>query len=404
MPDMPDMPDSLPDTRPAIAIISNSQTPYRLHLHRRIAAELPQTHLFSLFTHQTSNSNWAFDAPPEIGPVVFGDGESIADQARPTRAGREWRRGGRIIRWLRAHHVRFVVVMGYNDAGRLRIMRWCRRAGVPCYLFGDSNVCGDRPTGPKAAVKRLVLGHVLSWCDGVLVCGTLGRRYFARYGVPAERTYFFPYEPDYALIQSLPPATVVAAGERFGLAAGRQRLVYSGRLVDVKRVDLLIDAFAAVAADRPDWDLVIIGDGPLREALAHRVPAGLVPRVIWTGFLDNQSVVSSLYRNGHVLVLPSDVEPWALVVNEAVAAGLAVVSTDVVGAAAELVVDGVNGRLFPPGDLPRLIACLLDVTTSGVTERMRAAAPAALADWRRRGDPVAGLRAALTAAGVLKTA
>src|SRR5437899_2319793 len=92
-----------PVDRPAIAIISNAQTPYRLHLHRRIAAEIPQVRLWSLYTHETSNANWAFDAPPEIGPVLFGKGETSADQDKPSGVWREWRRGGRIIRWLREH-------------------------------------------------------------------------------------------------------------------------------------------------------------------------------------------------------------------------------------------------------------------------------------------------------------
>ena len=389
------------DSRPAIAIVSNSQTPYRLHLHRRIAAEVPQVRLFSLYTHQTSNSDWAFEAPPEIGPVQFGAGEATADQDRLGGVPREWRRGGRVIRWLAGHDVRFVLMMGYNDAGRLRTMRWCRRHGVPCYLFGDSNVHGDVTAGAKAVVKRAVLGRVLGWCDGVMVCGTLGRQYFARYGVPAERTFFFPYEPDYDLIRDLPADAVAATAARFGLAAGRRRVCYSGRLVDVKRVDLLIDAFVALAADRPDWDLVVVGDGPLRAALAARVPVPLARRVVWAGFVDGQATVAAIYRTCDVLVLPSDYEPWALVVNEAVAAGLAVVTSDVVGASAELVRDGVNGRLFPPGDLPRLTDCLREVTAHGVAGRMRAASADVLADWRRRGDPVDGLRAALRRAGVI---
>ena len=386
--------------RPAIAIVSNAQTPYRLHLHRRIAAELPGVRLLSLYTHQTSNSDWPFEAPPEIGPVLLGAGESSADQAKLTRAWREWRRGGRVIRVLRDEAVRFVVMMGYNDAGRLRTMRWCRRHGVPCYLFGDSNVHGDTAAGAKAIAKRIVLKRVLSWCDGVLVCGSLGRRYFDRYGVAADRTFFFPYEPDYDLIRSLTAKDVAAVAARFGLARGRRRFVYSGRLVAVKRVDLLVDAFAALAADRPEWDLVIVGDGPLRAELAARVPAAVADRVAWLGFVDDQRTVSGIYRNCDVLVLPSDFEPWALVVNEATAAGLAVVSTDVVGAAAELVRDGVNGRLVPPGDLPKLTAALRDVTVPGVVDRMRDASAAVLADWRRRGDPVAGLAAALRRAGV----
>src|SRR5437764_3584458 len=86
--------------RPAVAIICNSHTPYRLHLHRRIAAEIPQVRLWSVFTHEESNAPWAFDLPPEIGPLSFGRGESSAVQASPGRALHEWRKGGRIIRWM----------------------------------------------------------------------------------------------------------------------------------------------------------------------------------------------------------------------------------------------------------------------------------------------------------------
>src|SRR5438067_8401729 len=100
---MIDRPIPPTDRRPAIAIVSNSQTPYRLHLHRRIAAEIPQVKLWSLYTHETSNSNWEFQAPPEIGAVQFGKGETIAEQDKLTNAFKEWRRGGRIIRWLREH-------------------------------------------------------------------------------------------------------------------------------------------------------------------------------------------------------------------------------------------------------------------------------------------------------------
>src|SRR3954451_15472352 len=112
------------NARPAIAIIANSHTPYRLHLHRRIAAEIPQVRLWSVFTHEESNAPWAFRLPPEIGPVSFGRGESSAGQSKPGRAMHEWRKGGRIMRWMEEHRVRAAVVNGYNDAGRLRILHW----------------------------------------------------------------------------------------------------------------------------------------------------------------------------------------------------------------------------------------------------------------------------------------
>src|SRR5262249_48224428 len=69
---------------------------------------------------------------------------------------------------------------------------------------------------------------------------------------------------------------------------------------------LVIAAFAAIAARRPEWDLLIIGDGPLRGSLEGSLPADLQRRVTWTGFLDHQATVSALYRSCAVLLLPSD--------------------------------------------------------------------------------------------------
>ena len=59
-------------------------------------------------------------------------------------------------------------------------------------------------------------------------------------------------------------------------------------------------------------------------------------------------------------------------INEAAAAGLAIISSNVVGASAELVRDGVNGYLFPPGDLEALTRAMLDISSPGITDRMRA--------------------------------
>src|ERR1700733_6770983 len=100
-------------TRPPIAIVSNSHTPYRLHLHQRIAREIPQIKLWSIYTHEISNAPWQFASGQDIGAVSFGKGERSDVQDHPRYALREWRRGGRIIRRMREHSVRFVLMMGY---------------------------------------------------------------------------------------------------------------------------------------------------------------------------------------------------------------------------------------------------------------------------------------------------
>jgi glycosyltransferase involved in cell wall biosynthesis len=387
--------------KPHVAIISNSCPPYRLHFLRRVAREIPEIRLSSVFTHEISNAAWTYDPPTEIGPIAFGPGESSDRPSDPSRAIHEWRKGGRIIRWMRDNHIRAAIVHGYNSPGLLRVIRWCRRGGVACLLHADSNIRGDRASGWRAIVKRHLVSRVIKWSRAVLPCGSLGVQYFQKYGAKPEQMFLMPVEPDYRLIEQITTGQIEEARQRFNLSASRRRIVYSGRLAPLKRVDLLIDAFAQIANIRPNWDLLIIGDGPLREELEKRVPESLRSRVTWAGFIAEQSIVSALYRASDALVLASDFEPWALVINEAAAAGLAMVASDVVGAAPELVRDGVNGRVFPHGDLPQLVQCLHEVTDESNTDRMKAASADVLRDWQVRADPVQGLRAALQYCGVL---
>ncbi|HTL27797.1 MAG TPA: glycosyltransferase family 4 protein [Tepidisphaeraceae bacterium] len=378
-------------TRPTLAVICNSLPPYRVHVQERLAREL-DVNLFSLVTHEGTDRRWKFNPPPGINPVSFGLDRAGCGHWFNLAA---YRKGGEVIEWLRANRADCVVIFGYSDATRVRVIRWCHRNGVPCFVWGDSNILGDRATGAKAAAKEWFVSTVLSWCTGALACGQRGVAYFEKYGVPRERIFLFPNEPDYELIRRVSDESLDAVKQRYRLARGRRRMIYSGRLTQVKRVDLLIDAFAAVANERSEWDLIIAGDGELKLSLQARVPADLKDRIIWTGFLDDQQALSAFYRLSDVLVLPSDFEPWALVINEAAAAGLAIVSSSVVGAVPELVQDGVNGRLFEPGDLESLKRALLDTTMSGKLEQYKSASSIVLENWRKVSDPVNGLKQAL---------
>jgi glycosyltransferase involved in cell wall biosynthesis len=339
---------------------------------------------------------------PEINPVLFGKGHPVAEQSRPRWMLSDWHKAGRIITWLKANRARAVIIGGYNDLTRLRLLRWCRRAGVPCYVFADSNIHADTAKGLKRLVKNALVRWVVRQAAGIMPCGTAGQRFFERYGLRPECCFIVPYEPDYELIRTLPESDIARARADFGLDEGRKRLVACARLIPHKRIDLAIDAFSAIAPERSEWDLVIIGDGPERAALEVRVPVGLKSRITWCGFIGEQSRISAIYRASHILICPSDLEPWGVVINEAAAAGLAIVASSAVGAAAELVRDGVNGRMFPAGRLPALIDALRDATAPEVTSRYRAGSVEVLADWRHRADPIQGIRHAMVPHGLMR--
>jgi glycosyltransferase involved in cell wall biosynthesis len=378
--------------RTNIAIISNEPTPYRLAVLNRIADELSEATTYNIFTHTVSKPHmpWAVAPHPKIKPLFF-DRHALG-ASNPLRCYGLYRD---IKRFVIDKQISLIVLLGYNDLARLLLIGWAKRAGIPLLVTGDSNVFGEGRVGAiRKFVKRRVVRHVLKRAAGLMPMGTCGRAFYRSYMDHNLPTFLFPYEPNYAAMEQCDASRKQAFMAKHKLDADRKRLLYCGRLIEIKRVDDLLAAFCEVADERPEWDLVIAGDGELRERLQASVPDALRDRVKWTGFLQFDDTVAC-YHACDVLVLPSAFEPWGVVINEAVCCGLAVIATEVVGAAVELVKHGVNGMIVPPRDVAALRHAIGEVTDPQVCQWMQTAAKDQLRHWRRSGDPVDGLRQAM---------
>lgn len=395
-------PEHANDTRPGLAIVANSLTPYGINLYRAIVAGIPELKLHVLVSHWAADFKWQVDVPPEIHVARFGaHGEHPLENPlrRPVW---DWRKGGRLIGYVRENRVRTVIINGYRFISFARLMNYCHRAHIPFFVNSDSNL----RTEPRLSfIQRFAKRNIYAWwmkrVSGILSMGDLGDQFFIKYGADPRRLYRVPCWPDFDTFARVDEVGLDRFRRKFGLNDRRRYLLFSGRLVPNKRVDLLIDAFAAIASQRLEWDLLIVGDGVLGEELRHRVSEALRPRVVWTGFLDGPEPALAFHA-ADVLVLPSDHEPWALVVQEAMAAGLVVVSSDISGAAYEMVEDGQSGRIFPAGNLEELKRALLQVTAADALAHFKRQSRTALARWREETDPVAEIRRALTDVGVLK--
>jgi glycosyltransferase involved in cell wall biosynthesis len=156
----------------------------------------------------------------------------------------------------------------------------------------------------------------------------------------------------------------------YGLPAARPLVLSVGRLSPEKRVDLLLAAAARLTSDA---HLVIAGSGPEEaslRAMAERL--GAAGRVTFLGFVPGADL-PGLYRLADVFAITSEAELQSLVTMEAMATGLPVVAADRY-ALSELVRDGRNGFLVPPGDVGQL-AARLDLLASD--QRLRAEMSAA---------------------------
>ena len=158
---------------------------------------------------------------------------------------------------------------------------------------------------------------------------------------------------------------------RAELGFERPTIVTAGRLTAQKALDVGLAAVAQVDG----FDLVVAGDGPERAALERRAAElGLDGRVRFVGPQPRRRVLE-LYRAADGALLSSVWENFPHAVVEALAAGTPVVATDV-GGVAEVVEDGVNGLLVPPGDPGALAAALRRyLEDEALRARLRAGAP-----------------------------
>ncbi|WNI27146.1 glycosyltransferase family 4 protein [Streptomyces sp. ITFR-16] len=180
-------------------------------------------------------------------------------------------------------------------------------------------------------------------------------------------------------VQALPnsvPAPALAPADGCG-----RIVVAAGRLAPVKRFDLLVEAFAPVAAAYPDWTLRIYGRGEEQERLRALIDRlGLYNNVFLMGAV---TPMEAEWVKGSVAAVTSDFEPFGMTIVEAMRCGLPVVSTDCAYGPGEIIAPGEDGLLVPVGDRDALAGALLDLV--GNDERRRRMGRTALENSRRYG-------------------
>jgi glycosyltransferase involved in cell wall biosynthesis len=140
--------------------------------------------------------------------------------------------------------------------------------------------------------------------------------------------------------------------DSWGIPESAPVALFCAKLQAWKSPQDVLEAFARASVDNSF--LVYAGDGPLRGTLERRaVELGVADRVRFLGFV-NQSQLPSVYSAADLFVLPSEYEPFGLVVNEAMLCGCPVAVSDRVGAKYDLVREGENGYIFPAGSVEAL--------------------------------------------------
>ena len=221
--------------------------------------------------------------------------------------------------------------------------------------------------------KEQAKGFLFRSVDGAMVQGPDGADAALRYGTPRARIGVVSQSIDldhYRRALDVRPA--VRSKRREELRLHGCVFLYVGRLWAGKGLDYLFEAYRRLCQTHPDVSLLVVGDG-VDEAKYHAL-AGDLPGVTFAGFVQTREL-PGYYALADAFVFPTLGDPFGLVVEEAMAAGLPVISTEAAGDIRRRLPDGEAGYLVPPADAAQLAERMARLAAGAdLRERFSAAA------------------------------
>lgn len=266
--------------------------------------------------------------------------------------------------WLKQDWDR-IIVCGYSLPTTIYAIFWLRSHKIPFWMEVDGGLVRET-SGAKYRFKKSLVSAASHW----LGTGKHTADYLANYGAKREKIFDYPFTSLYErdiLQQPLDPEEKKRLRQELGMTQ-EKIVLYVGRFTEAKGMDALLHA-------APELDqsagIYFIGGEPSEAHLAYQKEKGLAD-VHFVGFKKKDELLR-YYKAADLMVLPTHSDVWGLVINEAMACGLPVVTTDKCVAGMELIENGINGQIVPVKDQTALIRAVNDIL-SGDYAAMGAAA------------------------------
>ena len=264
-----------------------------------------------------------------------------------------------------------VAVNGWNNFGSLVAADCCVRRGIPMVVMSES----ARQDEPRTWWKEMIKRRIVALYSAALVGGQRHIEYLVELGMPRDRIFtgYDVVDNDYFARRTLEIRnSKFEIRKQYGLP--ENYFLASARFIEKKNLPTLIRAYAAYrqkseASGNPPWDVVLLGDGPLRETLKSQLSTLNLHRHVRLPGFKQYDELPVYYALAKAFVHASTTEQWGLVVNEAIASGLPVIVSNRCGCVPELVQG--NGFTFEPTDEHELGSRLLQMASLSDDERRR---------------------------------
>lgn len=245
-----------------------------------------------------------------------------------------------------------ILVYGHSYHSHLRVMRYFK-GKIPIYFRGDSTLLDEIDTLTKI-IKTIYLRWVYSFVDYAFYVGIANKAYFKCHGIKENRLICAPHAIDndrFAINRSVEAANIRS---NLGIPEKGILVLYTGKFERKKNPEILLNTFIGLRKD--NVYLLFVGNGELEANLKETAKRSKKRHFIFFEDFKNQEILPAYYQACDLFCLPSKGpgEKWGLAVNEAMAAGKAILISNKVGCAANLITEGANGYVFEVGNSKRM--------------------------------------------------
>lgn len=325
--------------RKKILFITNIPAPYRVDFFNELGKLVDLTVLFEAKTTKAASFNYNLDRTLNFHAVFLSGGDI-----------RERRVDWKILPFLKPGRYDHVVVTNYGYATEAVAILALKARKIPYEMELDGGTLKRENPVSRLLKQFLVRGAERYWSTGEQT-----DQFFAQFGVPKERIARYPFSSIFEReILGRPYTAEEKEAEKRALGIPYRRVVLSvGRPLHLKGFDLLIRAASSFPEDT---GVVIVGGEPRKEWLDLAQEVGF-DRLRFETFCSKEDI-RRFYRAADVFVLATRGDVWGLVVNEAMANGLPVVTTLGCVAGCEMIRDGRSGYLIPCETWEPLAECV----------------------------------------------
>jgi len=240
-----------------------------------------------------------------------------------------------------------ILVFGWNHHSHFKAMRYFK-GKIPVYFRGDSTLL-DEKKDVKTFLRRLWLSFVYKYVDFAFYVGQNNKKYFLKHNLKEKQLIFAPHAIENERFfdkEGVYKNKAVEWREKLKIKDKDIVFLFVGKFEKKKNPLLLIE----IAKYFPEYKILFVGNGELETEMKQK--AG--KNVLFLSF-QNQTQMPVIYRLANVYVLPSVFnETWGLAVNEAMACEKAILVSDKVGCAVDLVKNNENGFIFKSNNLEDL--------------------------------------------------